>query len=108
MCVITVPVFCDRRERVYRLECRRGDGARDRLELPRVHRHPRSGGGAPREGEGEGAVVVGAQGRPDLRRTPERMAIKYLLVVNMQGQTRVSKYCDHTLSGEEVRGDARE
>ena len=36
------------------------------------------------------------------------MAIKYLLVVNMQGQTRVSKYCDHTLSGEEVRGDARE
>lgn len=31
------------------------------------------------------------------------MAIKYLLVVNMQGQTRVAKYCDHTFSGEEVR-----
>ena len=31
------------------------------------------------------------------------MAVKYLLLVNMQGQTRVAKYSDHRLGGEQVR-----
>lgn len=31
------------------------------------------------------------------------MAVKYILMVNMQGQTRVAKYANHSLTGEQVR-----